>query len=268
MVARAQGLLADAAANPERYAGPQGRALVERARTILRESPEGQQENALARERGEAQARAEDAAAAADQAFSRESATQQARAFGELASSGGEARQLMDRLRLFDQVSADLRSGVPGYVEQQMARFLGLGPRASYIEMATSLLNQLIPGQRQGMPGAVSDRDVQMFRDSLPRLIGTPEGRIMISNTLKSVAEYNIERSRIATAAQNGELSRQQAAAQLNRLSSPFVRFNQMEAERQEQEAARRSGGGGAPSAQQPTLEELQAEARRRRLIP
>lgn len=249
-VAAAQRLLADAAANPSQYAGPQGRQLVERARTIVRESPEGQQEAAVARERGEAQVRNEDAANAANRRFSEESATQQARTFGELASGGAEARQLMDRLQMFDQISADLRSGIPGFVDQQLAR-VGFGERATYIETATALLKQLIPAQRQGMPGAVSDFDARNFELSLPRLIGTPEGRAMISNTLKSVAEYNIARAQIASAAANGDISRQAAVARLSELPSPFARFNRMETERTDRQR-QQDGSQGTPQSNIP----------------
>jgi hypothetical protein len=245
-VASAQRLLADAAADPSRYAGPQGRQLIERARKILSESPEGQAEVAAARKRAEEVVEQETAPQRADRRFGEESATQQARTFGELASGGGEARQLMDRLQVFDQVSADLRSGVPGWFEQQAAR-VGFGPRATYIETATALLKQLIPAQRQGMPGAVSDFDARNFELSLPRLIGTPEGRVMISNTLKSVAEYNIARAEIASAAQNGDLTRQQAVRRLAELPSPFVRFNRMEAERQERQQPSATSPGAAP---------------------
>jgi hypothetical protein len=223
---------------------------VERARTILRESPEGQAEIARSREQAEEDVRQQNAPNVADRRFSEESATQQARTFGELASGGAEARQLMDRLQMFDQVSADLRSGIPGFVDQQLAR-VGFGPRATYIETATALLKQLIPAQRQGMPGAVSDFDARNFELSLPRLIGTPEGRTMISNTLKSVAEYNIARAQIASAAANGEISRQAAVARLTELPSPFTRFNRMEAERAEQQ--RQQGGSrGAPQSNIP----------------
>jgi hypothetical protein len=249
LVAGAQRLLADAAANPSRYAGPQGRQLVERARTILRESSEGQGDIAAAREQAKEDVEQRNAPQRADRRFSEESATQQARTFGELAAAGSEARQLMDRLQMFDQVSADLRSGIPGWFEQQAAR-VGFGPRATYIETANALLKQLIPAQRQGMPGAVSDFDARNFEQSLPRLISTPEGRAMISNTLKSVAEYNIARAQIASAAANGQISRQAAVERLNELPSPFSRFNRMEAERAEQQ--RQQGGGAGNQPRQP----------------
>jgi hypothetical protein len=246
LVSGAQRLLADAAANPSRYAGPQGRQLVERAHKIVNESPEGRAEVRRLEEQAKEDIEELNAPQAADRRFRNQSAEQQARTYGDLASSGAEARQLMDRLQMFDQVSADLRSGIPGWFEQQAAR-IGVGPRVTYIETANALLKQLIPAQRQGMPGAVSDFDARNFELSLPRLIGTPEGRTMISNTLKSVAEYNIARAQIASAALNGRITRQQAEDRLDELPSPFTRFNRMETERTERQ--RQQGGGLTPNA-------------------
>lgn len=244
MVARAQGLLADAAANPERYAGPQGRALVERARTIVRESPEGQAEIALFRERAERQALNEDAANAANRRFAESTAEQQARSFQELATGAGEATQALGRLQQLETVMRDLPSGIPGWFSQQAAR-LGLGPQATQYEVATALLKQLIPAQRQGMPGAVSDFDARNFEASLPRLMSSPDGRRMVSDTLKSVAEYQVARGRIAMQAQSGEITRQEALRRFDQLASPFDRFNEYQERFAAEQAQRRGAGGG-----------------------
>jgi hypothetical protein len=245
-VASAQRLLADAAANPSRYAGPQGRQLVERARTIVRESPEGQQEAAVARERGEAQVRNEDAANAANRRFSESTAEQQARAFQELANGVGDGNQVLGRLQQLETVMRDLPSGIPGWFAQQAAR-LGLGPQATQYEVASALLKQLIPAQRQGMPGAVSDFDARNFELSLPRLMSTPDGRRMVSDTLKSVAEYQIERGRVAMLAQSGDITRQEALRRFDRLASPFARFNEYQ-DRFAAEQAQQRGGAGSPA--------------------
>lgn len=245
MVVRAQGLLADAAANPERYAGPQGRALVERARTIVRESPEGQAEVTLFRERAERQVQNEDAANAANRRFAESTAEQQARSFQELAAGAGEATQALGRLQQLETVMRDLPSGVPGWFAQQAAR-VGLGPQATQYEVATALLKQLIPAQRQGMPGAVSDFDARNFEASLPRLMSSADGRRMVSDTLKSVAEYQVARGRIAMQAQSGEITRQEALRRFDQLPSPFDRFNEAQERFAAEQAQRRGAGGGA----------------------
>ncbi len=241
-VAAAQRLLAEAAANPSRYAGPQGRQLVERARTIVRESPEGQAEITLFRERAERQVQNEDAANAANRRFAESTAEQQARSFQELATGAGEATQALGRLQQLETVMRDLPSGIPGWFAQQAAR-LGLGPQATQYEVASALLKQLIPAQRQGMPGAVSDFDARNFEASLPRLMSTPDGRRMVSDTLKSVAEYQVARGRIAMQAQSGEITRQEALRRFDQLPSPFDRFNEAQERFAADQARQRSGG-------------------------
>jgi len=243
-VAAAQRLLAEAAANPSRYAGPQGRQLVERARTIVRESPEGQAEITLFRERAERQVQNEDAANAANRRFAESTAEQQARSFQELATGAGEATQALGRLQQLETVMRDLPSGIPGWFAQQAAR-LGLGPQATQYEVASALLKQLIPAQRQGMPGAVSDFDARNFEASLPRLMSTPDGRRMVSDTLKSIAEYQIARGRVAMQAQSGEITRQEALRRFDQLPSPFDRFNQAQERFAAEQAQRRGAGGG-----------------------
>jgi hypothetical protein len=245
-VAAAQRLLAEAAANPSRYAGPQGRQLVERARTIVRESPEGRAEVKRAEEQAQEDVRQANAANAADRRFMEGTAEQQSRTFQELVNGAGESNQVLGRLQQLETVMRDLPSGIPGWFSQQAAR-LNLGPQATQYQVAAALLEQLIPGQRQGMPGAVSDRDVDMFRRSLPRLMSSPDGRRMVTETLKSVSEYQIARGDVAMMAQNGDITRQQALRQLRQLPNPFARFNEYQ-DRFAAEQAQQRGGAGSPA--------------------
>jgi hypothetical protein len=245
-VAAAQRLLAEAAANPSRYAGPQGRQLVERARTIVRESPEGRAEVKRAEEQAQEDVRQANAANAADRRFMEGTAEQQSRTFQELVNGAGESNQVLGRLQQLETVMRDLPSGIPGWFAQQAAR-LNLGPQATQYQVAAALLEQLIPGQRQGMPGAVSDRDVDMFRRSLPRLMSSPDGRRMVTETLKSVSEYQIARGDVAMMAQNGDITRQQALRQLRQLPNPFARFNEYQ-DRFAAEQAQQRGGAGSPA--------------------
>lgn len=186
----------------------------------------------------------EDAANAANRRFSESTAEQQARAFQELANGVGEGTQALGRLQQLETVIRDLPSGIPGWFAQQAAR-LGLGPQATQYEVATALLKQLIPAQRQGMPGAVSDFDARNFEASLPRLMSTPDGRRMVTDTLKSVAEYQIARGRVAMQAQNGEITRQEALRLFNQLPDPFQRFNEYQDRFAAEQARQRSTRGG-----------------------
>jgi hypothetical protein len=168
-------------------------------------------------------------------------------------------------------MAADLPSGILGFFSEQGAR-LGIGSQAPQYEVARALLNQLIPGQRQGMPGAVSDRDVQMFRDSLPRLMSSPEGRQMTIDTLKAVAEDQVARGRIARDALNGRIERDAAEERMDELPSPFARFIEYQRQAGRDPSGRplpaAAGGAQAPApAPGVTNDDLNRELRRRGLI-
>lgn len=252
--------------------GPQGRALVERAQKILREGPEGQAALAEARATAEAAVRRREAPARADEEFANTTAQRQAATFEELSKGVSDGRQMLSRLQVLEGVTGDLPSGILGWFSQQGAR-LGLGPQVPQYEVASALLKQLIPSARQGMPGAVSDRDAANFEASLPRLMATPEGRQMVIDTLKIASEDQIARGRIARQAQTGQITRQQAIAMLDDLPSPFARFSEYQAQAGRDAAGRplpaqQPGAAPAAPAQGATNRSaLEAEARRRGLI-
>jgi hypothetical protein len=203
------------------------RVNFERALQRYQASPEGRAEIKESEERAQARVRRE---GANDEEFDRTAAREQAQNFAEMSKGIADGNRMLSNLRVLETMAADLPSGILGFFSEQGAR-LGIGSQTPQYEVARALLNQLIPGQRQGMPGAVSDRDVQMFRDSLPRLMSSPEGRQMTIDTLKAVAEDQVVRGRIARDALNGRVPRREAEGIMDELPSPFTRF--MEYQRQ-----------------------------------
>jgi hypothetical protein len=75
---------------------------------------------------------------------------------------------------------------------------IALGDNVSKIEMVQSLINQLLPSMRQGLPGAASDRDMTIFQGALPALVGTPEGNRMIASVLGGLAELDVKARELA----------------------------------------------------------------------
>jgi hypothetical protein len=64
-----------------------------------------------------------------------------------------------------------------------------------------------------------------MFKNALPRLINTPQGNEIISNTLAGLAQSKIDRARIAEAALAGDITPSDAMKQLRALPSPYENF-------------------------------------------
>ena len=77
----------------------------------------------------------------------------------------------------------------------------------------------------------MSDADLELFKRSLPRLINSREGNRMIVETLQGVAQYDIERGRIAQQLQLGQITQQQAYEAYNALGDPLEAFKSMPTE-------------------------------------
>lgn len=218
-------------------------------------TPAGRAEIAEAEERAKANVRRDRLADIENEEFGTTAARTRAQDFSEQVKGASEGRQMLSRLSVLENVTGDLPSGILGWFSQQGAR-LNLGSQATQYQVATALLEQLIPGQRQGMPGAVSDRDVEMFRRSLPQLMASPEGRQMVIDTLKSASEDQVARGRIARDALNRRITAEEAENRMDALPSPFARFVEYQ-ERAGRDAGGRPaqpGGAGAPSAPQANI--------------
>jgi hypothetical protein len=61
-----------------------------------------------------------------------------------------------------------------------------------------------------------------MFKNSLPKLINTPEGNEVISNTLAGLAQYKLDRAAIAEKALTREITPADALKQMRELPNPI----------------------------------------------
>ncbi|KAB0678051.1 hypothetical protein [Aureimonas leprariae] len=161
-------------------------------------------------------------------AFDKTIGEKQAGLFIDLATDGVDARNdraLLDRL---DEQTRDLPGGMLGGLQSIASGYgIKLGPNASNVEAANAIIARLVPAARQGMPGAASDRDVNLFKQSLPSLSQTPEGRRIVSDTLRGLAQAREEQARIATSVVNGEITRAEGMTALQNLPDAFASLRQ-----------------------------------------
>ncbi len=122
----------------------------------------------------------------------------------------GELRKLGDRIK----------TGGGAVIRQRLGEFGIKFKGSDDIEAYSALLNRLTPQQRVPGSGATSDFDAKMFRDSLPRLINTPEGNKLVLDTMERLAQNRMARADIANKVQTGELNRQEGMKQLSQLQS------------------------------------------------
>lgn len=107
---------------------------------------------------------------------------------------------------------------------------------ASGVQAATALINQMVPAQRPPGSGPMSDADLELFKQSVPRLINQPGGNELIIQTMRDMAQYDLALSRIiqehtwlAESARSPEEQseiRRQMRDQIDALQNPLENFN------------------------------------------
>jgi hypothetical protein len=146
---------------------------------------------------------------------------------GKVVEAGQQARMDQIAIEQLDALGERIGTGGAATIRGYLARVgVDLGD-ASDIQAFESLVDRLTPSQRQGLPGAASDRDVAMFKSALPSLIRQPGGNKTIIATLRAMAQDRIKRADIADQVFTGDLTVPQALRSMRDLPSPLRRFQE-----------------------------------------
>lgn len=93
------------------------------------------------------------------------------------------------------------------------------------IQAAEALINSLVPQQRAPGSGPMSDRDLELFKKSLPRLINAPGGNALILQTMRGLAQYDALGGEIVQRYRSKDITQAEAFAQLQARPDPFAQF-------------------------------------------
>jgi hypothetical protein len=183
-----------------------------------------------------------------DNAFNTETAKKQAAMFSDLVTDGGAARQDAARIAELRRLGDRIGTGAGANLQAIAAQYgLKLGDNVSEIEAFQAIVNQLVPQQRPAGSGAMSDRDVQLFKNSLPSLINTPGGNAILFDTMQGIAEYRQQQAQIAAEAQTGAIPRAEAIRRLNAIPDPLKAFRERMTSGGQPAAAPQPSASGAP---------------------
>jgi hypothetical protein len=158
-------------------------------------------------------------------------------------------QQTLGKVNVMKQLSASI--GQPGIVNSlaagplgRAARAVGLQPeQMASIESWTAMVSQMVPSQRPPGSGTMSDKDVDLFKESLPALAATKEGRDFILAQMEGIARYDEQRARIAQEVVTKRMTRAQAIDQMMQLPNPLAELSK----NIEQYGIRVPGRAGAP---------------------
>lgn len=117
-----------------------------------------------------------------------------------LVTQGRNATRGMILLDDLEAALADSPTGTWGGLTAWAQNNLGISidPNADAAVAANAIISKLIPEQRQAGSGPMSDRDIDLFRASLPSLLNTPQGNAQIIATMRKMYEYDQQMGEIA----------------------------------------------------------------------
>lgn len=150
-----------------------------------------------------------------------------AQMFSDLSNAGaGAQRKLMQIDRLAGLLEQSPTGGGAAF-KQALGNF-GINTEGlSEIQAAQALINELVPQQRPAGSGPMSDADLELFKQSLPRIINQPGGNETILQTMRGIAEYEALQGQIADAVSNREISPAEGRKRLRELSNPLEGFSE-----------------------------------------
>lgn len=148
-----------------------------------------------------------------------------AESINSLSEVGMQARAKMGQI---DQLEKLINSSPTGAVAalKQAAGEYGINTEGlNDLQAATALINQLVPQQRAPGSGSMSDADLALFKQSLPRLINQPGGNQTILNTMRGITQYQIQTGEIADRVANREITPAEGRSAIAQLPNPLSNF-------------------------------------------
>lgn len=153
--------------------------------------------------------------------------TKNAETFSTLSEAGVAARSKAGQIDRLDELLTRAPQGAAAMLKQAAGEY-GINTEGlSDIQAAQALINELVPQQRTPGSGPMSDADLALYKASLPRLINQPEGNKLIVETMRNIANYQVQMGDIADLVADREISPAEARKMIRELSNPLEGFGQ-----------------------------------------
>lgn len=169
--------------------------------------------------------------------FEKTLAKGQAEAFNKMADEGINARadlDIVNQLETLMKGQGGMGTGLAATISSWGIPFKG----SDDLQAAEALINKLVPTQRQQGSGTMSDRDVELFKASLPSLWNQPGGNEKILGIMRGLAEYKQNQGEIADMVLMGEMTRQEARRALKKIPNPLEEFRKTQDDKKEEKSA------------------------------
>jgi hypothetical protein len=162
--------------------------------------------------------------------FEKKVGEKQATTFDALYNDGIQAAQdeisVGELEKILSTAGTGTGAGLQLWAKQRLGLELGAG--VNDLQAADAIIAKLVPAQRAAGSGTMSDRDVALFRSSLPSIWNTPGGNTKILTTMKGLIQYRKQQGEIASQVMNGQITRQEGLKKLMAIPNPLAEYSQI----------------------------------------
>lgn len=124
---------------------------------------------------------------------------------------------------LLQGVDTGTQAALRSWIQQNTG--IALGEGSDKLQAVGALVDYMAPRMRVPGSGSSSDRDVALFRSSLPSLINQPDGNKLIIDTLHSMADHRIAVAQISEDYLTGQIDSKTALEKMRALPDPMEGF-------------------------------------------
>ena len=144
---------------------------------------------------------------------------------GSVYASGLQATRNLGRIDQLGTLLQSAPTGAEGAFKLAAGEFGIATEGLDDAQAAQALINSLVPEQRQPGSGPMSDADLALFKQSLPRIVNQPGGNALILDTMRGIAQYDAQGAQIVQQLRSGAIDRPTAFQMLQDRQNPLGSF-------------------------------------------
>lgn len=157
--------------------------------------------------------------------FRKEIAKAEAKDFAAIKQSGFQAQRSARDINRLDTYLSKIETGGAAAFKQAAGNF-GINTEGlNEIQAAQAIINKLVPAQRPPGSGTMSDADLALYKESLPRIINQPGANKEIVRSMKEINNYLIEEGKIAAEVTAGRITPEEGTRRIFALGNPVQEF-------------------------------------------
>jgi hypothetical protein len=157
--------------------------------------------------------------------FMKKVAEAEAKDFVTIKQSGQQAQRASRDINRLDTLLSKVETGGAAAFKQAAGN-IGINTEGlSDIQAAQAIINKLVPAQRPPGSGTMSDADLALYKESLPRIINQPGANKEIIRSMKEINDYLIKEGQIAAEVTAGRISPEEGTRRIFALGNPVQDF-------------------------------------------